>query len=581
MCILMALGAIVVQGQDLKIHVDKKGKVGFADSQGNVIIKCQYESAYPFSNGVSIVCKSKSYGMIDMTGKVVLPIKYSNISSWNDLYLIKDGKKMGLASKSGEIVLKAEYSLISKVNCYGKALIAVGGKASPNDKKTYMAGAKYGIIDKNGRILINPEYKGLYEFAFDGTGNYPYYEGKRLVYSYHNTTDTLLTNCSFLGVNKNGFNIADCGIIDGQGKELLKQGLYTYVMEPKGNMVRYYIAKKKETLCGYHDLLTGKSFQATVFKSAIGDIKYWTHGDFSGNIAPVNGSTWSFIDKSGQTLRKGYTLVRHSEQTGLWAAKNSSGTWDVFNESNHDVSPLSGYVDILFPTQKGDKDVFVVKKGIHYGAITRAGDEVVPFEYEEAMANTYDVIPVKKDGKWGAVTANNEMLFPVSYAGFLLPSERNCQHFWVQQSDSLYYHLNISNNKISPSGFKGVSNFKDGIAHVRPDGFIVDGNSINKAQMYAPNKMPIANTGKDKKKTTAPTVTVNPSVFGYLLGTDDTLLFKLPVSTLYVDQVVQKIKARGYRAFTPSEEKGLLLDLTKENRSYNMSDILGEEEWNY
>ena len=161
---LLFVSAIVLfmnsYAQDLKIYVDKKGKVGFADMNGNVMIKCQFESAQQFSNGFAIVTKSNKQGIIDATGKVVLPIKYSQILKWsNNLYLLKDGKKQGLADIQGKIVLPTNYSLITKPNCYGKALIAIGGSATSNDKKTYLANAKYGIIDKHGKIIINPQYK--------------------------------------------------------------------------------------------------------------------------------------------------------------------------------------------------------------------------------------------------------------------------------------------------------------------------------------------------------------------------------------------------------------------------------------
>ena len=179
------------QAQDLKIHVNKKGKVGFVDQNGTEIIKCEYESAYPFENGYAIVSKSKKYGIIDKSGKIVLPLKYTQISSWNnDLYLIKAGKVMGLSKHSGEIVLETKYSMISKSNIFGKALIALGGKSVTNEKKTYQQNAKYGIIDSKGNVLIEPKYKGLYEFAYNPKGELPYYEGRRLLYSYHYTTDT-------------------------------------------------------------------------------------------------------------------------------------------------------------------------------------------------------------------------------------------------------------------------------------------------------------------------------------------------------------------------------------------------------
>lgn len=107
LCLTIVFFATVVKAQDLKISVNEKGKVGFVDAQGNEVIKCQYEGAYPFENGYAIVSKSDKYGIIDATGKVVLSLKYDNISKWNDLYLIKNGKDLGLASTSGEIVLEA------------------------------------------------------------------------------------------------------------------------------------------------------------------------------------------------------------------------------------------------------------------------------------------------------------------------------------------------------------------------------------------------------------------------------------------------------------------------------------------
>lgn len=84
--------------------------------------------AYPFSGGYAIVTKSGKSGIIDERGKVVLPLKYTSIMPWNQsLYLIKTGKIQGLASHDGKVVLPTKYSFISKPNCYGKALVAVGG----------------------------------------------------------------------------------------------------------------------------------------------------------------------------------------------------------------------------------------------------------------------------------------------------------------------------------------------------------------------------------------------------------------------------------------------------------------------
>lgn len=572
---LATLGlSLSIQAQDLKILVNKKGQIGFADQNGNEVIKCQYESAQPFKDGVAIVTKAKKSGIIDATGKVLLPLKYTQISSWNkELYLIKSGKKMGLADRQGTVVLPANYSHISKPNCYNKALIALGGKATPNDKKTYMANAKYGIIDNRGNILVTPKYKGLYEFSFDGTNEMPFYEGKRLEHSYHNTVDTLVTDCSYLGFSPNALSIYNAGVMDGNGKELVKPNLYYFVMQPKNGMVRYYISKKKQTICGYHNIATGKGFQAKQFDSNIDNIKYWTHGDFIGDIAPVNGDSWSFIDKDGNTLRTGLKSLKYSPILGLWAAKNSSGKWDVFDNVNNNVDLLSGFEDINFPAKEGDKEIFSMMKDGKYGCIDRNGKTVVRFEYEKAMSNTYDVIPVKENGKWGLLSADNTLLIPTDYADLRLPSERNAKHFWVMKSDSLYYHYNLITKKLSKIGYKGVYNFDKDFAYVVPEDMKVLDNQINRAQIYAPFTEKATIDKADMNKFT--------KSFVYIVNTKDEVVFDLPVSTMYMKTVKEEIEKRGDKHLTSNEKKALLLKVTRENRSYDLKSVLGEEEWDY
>ena len=96
---------------------------------------------------------------------------------------------------------------------------------------------------------------------------------------------------------------------------------------------------------------------------------------------------------------------------------------------------------------------------------------------------------------------------------------------------------------------------------------------MNRAQLVVPNTA----------KATIDTLTISKYIgsFGYLLNTDDVLLFDIPVSTLYKDKVIEEIQKRGGDALTESEKKNILLNVTRENRSYGLKEILGEEEWNY
>jgi len=587
LCLTIVFFATVVKAQDLKISVNEKGKVGFVDAQGNEVIKCQYEGAYPFENGYAIVSKSDKYGIIDATGKVVLSLKYDNISKWNDLYLIKNGKDLGLASTSGEIVLKPEYSMITPTNCYGKAMIAKGGKAAQHEKKTYMSNAKYGIIDAKGNILIPAEYKGLWEFSLDCKGKNIYYEGYAANYVPHYVNDTLVTDCSYLCYGKVGYfplqgeHLASGGLMDGSGKILIKEGTYTFVMKPQSNMVRTYkfksSKKSTEIAGGYYDLSNEKAINATNFTLAANQTVTWTHGDFVGGIAPVNSSTvWSFIDKSGQVLRKGYTGIVHSVHTNLWGAKNESGIYDVFDEDNNDIPALSGsYTDMGFPAQAGDKEVFNVQKDGKWGVVNRSGNVIVSFdEYDEVWFNNYDLMKVKKDKKFGMIDANGKELIPVAYEEIGFTEERNANEIWVKKADSLFYHYNISKAHESGKGYKYVNNFKDGIAMVTPYGFTPADNLLNKCLFFEPfTPLTTISALKPSEKI---------GYYGILIDENDNVLFDQPITnSIYQDRVRAYMKAHGNKPLTKMESKNLLLEITQENRSYPLDEVIGEEEWNY
>lgn len=563
LCIVITFVAINVQAQDLKILVNNNGKVGFADSDGNEVIKCQYESAQPFANGCAIVTKSGKYGIINATGKVLLPLKYTQVQKWNgELFIVKNGKKIGLANHQGQLVLPVKYSHISKPNCFGRALIAIGGKPASIDKKSYMANAKYGIIDDLGNVIVTAKYKGLYEFSLNATNTYPFYEGKRLEHSYHYTTDTLITDCRYLGYSNNAYGVYHAGILDATGQEVLKSGQYYYVMQPKNNMTRYYVSKSTQTICGYYDLNTSKGFQVAKFNKALNDIQFWSHGDFTEAIAPVNGEHWSFIDKTGKVLREGYTSLKHSEHTALWAAKNKAGKWEVFDETNNDIAPLFGFDDIKFPTNKEDKKIFAVLKEDKYGGIDTKGNIIIPFEYDNMLANSFDFIPVKKNEKWGLVSTENISLIPTKYLDIKLPSEYNAKHFWVMTSDSLFYNFDLTTKKIAPKGYSYVTNFANGIAYVTPSNIQakLQDNYPGSSLLQAGTSMPS---------------------YGYLINTNDELLMELPIAWNYKDAAIVEIEKYGSRPLTKMESKNIILEITKKSRSYDLKSVISESEWNY
>lgn len=66
-----------------------KGKFGFADHTGKIVIPCRYEWACGFSEGMAWVKKNGRYGFIDREGKIVIPFVYG--AAYDYVYMQKDG----------------------------------------------------------------------------------------------------------------------------------------------------------------------------------------------------------------------------------------------------------------------------------------------------------------------------------------------------------------------------------------------------------------------------------------------------------------------------------------------------------
>lgn len=248
--------------------------------------------------------------------------------------------------------------------------------------------------------------------------------------------------------------------------------------------------------------------------------------------------------------------------------------WRIGNGNNQNVPSLSGYTEFQFPKKSGSKKVFSVQKdGEKYGVIDRDGNVVIPFEYDIASGSTYDVVPLKKDGMWGMFSVEGVKIIDIKYVDFKLPTEPNARHYWVQKSDSLFYHYNLDSGKESKTGYSIVDNFKDGYAIVAPVDMKINDNMVTRAQTCKPNTAKSDIDVIEMKKMRA--------YFGYLLNTEDVLVMDRPVSVAYRDAVIKKIAEYKGKKLTEQDKKNILLEVTRENRSYNLNATLDEEEWNY
>ncbi len=160
------------------------GKWGLIDMKGNVMIPLEYDSAGPFYDGLSCIEKDGKYGYCDTSGNVVIPLIYDGAHSFeNGLAEVREGNYRGCIDTSGKEVVPVEYSFITIAED-GFVVASKNGQSSVFDITAgevvlesgyYMwpfsegfacvqRGYKCGYIDWNGTLVIPMEYDSVRDF---------------------------------------------------------------------------------------------------------------------------------------------------------------------------------------------------------------------------------------------------------------------------------------------------------------------------------------------------------------------------------------------------------------------------------
>jgi hypothetical protein len=166
-------------------YVVKNGKVGRYDINGKEIIPCIYTQIFFIKDQNNYWVMKDGYyenyhtfggkwGMIDMQGNLLTPIKYANSVWFNsgdydsvneggitDKEIHITGGKYGLLHKSGKEIIPCKYDAVGDV---WEDLVAVNIGGKKNAEKQIIGG-KWGYIDVNtGNVVIPIEYDDAQAF---------------------------------------------------------------------------------------------------------------------------------------------------------------------------------------------------------------------------------------------------------------------------------------------------------------------------------------------------------------------------------------------------------------------------------
>jgi len=135
-------------------------KLGLVTVDGDELFAPQFSEIGPFgTNHLARVLKDGKYGYINESGKIVIPIKYDFIDSFDTNGLARVAQygmsdKWGLINEEGKLVVDMVYDAVLPFADNGLAAVMLDGKC--------------GYINTSGDIVIQPQFDWAKDFASNG-----------------------------------------------------------------------------------------------------------------------------------------------------------------------------------------------------------------------------------------------------------------------------------------------------------------------------------------------------------------------------------------------------------------------------
>jgi len=387
--------------------VRRDGKWGYIDEKGAEVIAPAYETADPFSGDGSVakVSSGGKTGLIDKTGKVVLPLEYDGIEAapwWQpapEFIMINAGGKWGLIDKSGKELISPRYDnmdiftqdkvVVKSAGKFG-VIAKTGEEVLPAEYDTIWGawgedefgviqqGDKWGLVDREGKVIVPPTYD-----RFAGS------DGITLI---------IMTNGKWGAVNQ-------------KGEELIPPKY-----DELGRYGESVLGVKADGKWGAINMKTGREIIPPQYEDM--------QNPSEGMVAMKRDGKWGYLDFEGkEIIRTVYDEALPFQ--GENAAVKRDGKRLFIDKTGAEV-PTPDY-DYFAP---GGDGFFKVVRDNRWGFTDKAGKEVVPPKYTfvlgfnngtalvyagGAWETPVGRTPMLLGGKWGLVDATGKEIVPSKY----------------------------------------------------------------------------------------------------------------------------------------------------------------------
>jgi len=412
--------------------VRKDGKAGIIDKKGTVLIPFEYETLINYSNSKNYAVATKKegsktlYGLVSLQNKIIIPLEYETVILDSNLVVVKKNSKFGLMDLTGKTLLPAEYT---ELTSYAKDRVLRAEKDG-----------KYGYIDPAGKWLFEKIksvytlygcWNGLISCRVSGKYGYLDLKGEEVITTKYDYADPFYGEFAKVGKKSPASSsITLYGYVDKKGNEVIplkfesigdiRNGL-AWARDPETNRYGFVDKTGKWVLKPvYIDIAVSfDHFGGAWVKMT--DNKYHyvskagkdlgmldstgkTYRDFNpGSYGVAENADYPFalIDKTGKVIKKMEdcdAIYWFGEGIAGYKCKSNSKYGFIDHNGKNiascDLDGFSGFSDGVARIEKK------VDGKIKYGHMDNAGKIFIPAVYDWALAFRNGWTVIKKENNY-------------------------------------------------------------------------------------------------------------------------------------------------------------------------------------
>lgn len=459
----------------VRVGNEEKGKYGYINDKGKMMIQPIYDVAYDFNNGRAAVIKKDKTFFVNKTGKVINELELVGNAEVEhiakDIYRYFDEKitnyrflnlKDNLVKELSYDALDREHEkliVVRKKNKYG--VINQEGKEIVKPKYDWLGffeggvcsvcvgegkKKKYGFIDKKGKEIIKPKYDILHYFseglAAFGVGKYDKWDGRfKGKWGFIDKKGNVVIKPIYDRASRFSEGLARVWkgdkliYIDKSGKEVLKPKYHGYQEFWNGGYflsnLRNYIGENitdKEAndesvsyIGDFHEglaVIIENDLYGLMDKKGniIIEPKYHYITNFSEGRAVVMDGNWKYgmIDKKGKEIVKPIYdegYMFDNKFTRFATGFDDRVVGSADNKGYFHIKPI--YQGFEFFNTKTGYQAYVKKNG-KWGKVNEKNEAKTKFIYDDfSYFGESKVAPVRKGNDWYIINRDGKELYKV------------------------------------------------------------------------------------------------------------------------------------------------------------------------